>query len=85
MKYSSWAVLAMFSINTLMDSFGYVFSKLMLCIKLTFLKFCAGLKFEGRMSFEVSGLVKLPFSAQSAVHAKERTADAIANDLILKN
>lgn len=36
------------------------------------------------MSFEVSGLVKLPLSAQSAVHAKERTADAIANGLILK-
>jgi len=49
------------------------------------LKCWAGLKVEGKMSFEVSGFVKLPFSAQRAVEAKERTAVAIANGLMVKN
>lgn len=43
------------------------------------------MKFEGSIIREVSGFVKLPFSTQRAVEAKERTADAIANGLILKD
>jgi hypothetical protein len=49
------------------------------------LKFCGGLKVEGRINFDVSGFVKFPFSAHRAVDVKERTAAPIANNLILKS
>jgi hypothetical protein len=57
----------------------------MIWTRLTFLNVCGGLKFEGRINREVRGFVKFPFSAQRTVEAKERTAVAIANVLILKN
>lgn len=56
----------------------------MMCTRLTFLKFCGGVNSEGRINREVSGFVRFP-CAERAVDAKERTADAIANGLILKN
>jgi hypothetical protein len=57
----------------------------MIWTRLIFLHVCGGLKFEGRINREVRGFVKFPFSAQRAVEAKERTAVAIANVLMLKN
>lgn len=49
------------------------------------MKFCGGLKVEGRINFDVSGFVKFPFSVHRAVDVKERTAAPIANNLILKS
>lgn len=57
----------------------------MMCTKLTFLNVCGGLKVEGSINRDVRGFVKFPFSAQRVVDAKERTAVAIANGLILKS
>lgn len=51
--------------------------------RLIFLNVCGGLKFDGRINRDMSGFVKFPFSAHKAVAAKERTAVAIANGLIL--
>ncbi len=55
-----------------------------MCTKLAFLKFWGGLKVEGRLILEVSGFVKLLWSAPRAVAAKERTAVAIVNGFMLK-
>lgn len=43
------------------------------------------MKVEGRINRDARGFVKFPFPAHRAVEAKERTAVAIANGLILKS
>lgn len=56
----------------------------MICTRLRFLKFCGGENSEGRINREVSGFVRFDW-AERAVDAKDSTADAIVNGLILKN
>jgi hypothetical protein len=43
------------------------------------------LKVEGKRTLEESGAVKFPCSAQRAVEAKERTAVAMPDSLILRD
>lgn len=74
----------MFSITTFIDSLGKLFSKFTIWTRFAFLKTCGGLKVEGRISRVESGFVKLDFSAQRDVDAKERTTAARANAFILR-